>query len=150
MIAKVLSSIGRIVKVDPNGGQIGNSNHYPPAGIDSRPVAGDFSAHILTQKTGISAIVGFYDVKNDPVAAAGEIRIYSRDGAGALKAVIHLKNDGSMVLNGNCVITKDGGIEAKSIKVNGVELDGHIHSQGTYTTTAGPVTGLSGGAQGGI
>jgi hypothetical protein len=95
--------------------------------------------------------VGYLDPKNEQKAAAGEKRIYSRDGGGNtvvelwLKAdgsallsngtgAIELKPDGEIDLNG-ATITPEGDIISKS----GISLDNHTHTGNLGSPTSAPI-----------
>jgi hypothetical protein len=139
------------VKVDPGGGANITGQHFAAAGDDSHPLPTDYALLVKNKQTGGYSIVGYADPINDPVAAAGEKRIYGRDANGAavnevwLKAdssviisnalgAIELKADGSVDING-ATITAIGGV----ITALGRDLDTHIHSGVTSGgQTSGP------------
>lgn len=155
-IAKVLSFVHTIrngakvsdVKADAGGGANITSEHFAPPGDDSFPLEGDYEFIADTSGTGREATIGYIDPVNTPKAQAGEKRIYARDpDTGAPVIEWWLKNDGSGIMsnvsgsielaaNGNIIlngvtITPAGVITgASAMEVNGVEVDGHTHSQG--------------------
>lgn len=100
MIAKVLSFVGRSVKIDPGGGAIITGKHFAPPGDDSQPLAGDYCTAISTPQSGRAAVVGYTQSAPESKAGPGEKRIYSRDASGAVIAEIHLKNDGTIDIIG--------------------------------------------------
>ena len=59
------------VEVDPGGGYNKTCPVFSDSGDDSQPLPGDFVASVDTQKTGLSAAVGFSDPVNERKAAAG-------------------------------------------------------------------------------
>ena len=84
--------------VDLGGGDLAPTDHMPGAGDDSPPLAEDYVALIeLDGVTEQLAAVGYSDA-TDKVAAPGEKRIYARDSAGVLKAEVHIKGDGEIVV----------------------------------------------------
>ena len=68
--------------------------------MDARPLDGDFCFTEDSEDTeGGKDILGFIDPENEPVSEKGEYKVYSRDSTGAIKAFIHLKNDGSIEID---------------------------------------------------
>ena len=68
-----------------------------PPGIDANPLPDDQGVMItLDGSSGKGVHVGVYP---DPQAEPGEVRFYSRDAQGALKAVLWLKKDGKHYFN---------------------------------------------------
>lgn len=68
-------------------------------GDDAPPLPGDLAYLGDDAGAGAAQIVGYQDPATPPVAAAGERRIYSRSGPGAVAAEVWLKGDGSLVLS---------------------------------------------------
>lgn len=118
--------------LDPGGGDNVTAPHFNPPGLDSRPLPGDEVAAVDSTGSGQVQVTGYNDPKNAGVADAGEARLYSRDGAGVIKAVVFLKKDGTLVLQ------NDGGglIElapSGEATINGVTIDtsGNISTPGS-------------------
>lgn len=68
-----------------------------PAGIDSNPIK-DLRA-IYDTAIDQNIVIGF--INKNQVADAGEIRLFSVDGDGALKIFLWVKNDGTIEFGGN-------------------------------------------------
>lgn len=82
------------------------SNQVLPAGVDSSPLADDQGVIISIDKNlGKTVHVGIYP---DPIAAPGEVRLYSRDENGTQKAEIYMTNDGSIIITGETDIDING------------------------------------------
>lgn len=99
------------VKVDPGAGENITGEHFAAPGDDSQPLPGDFVVIVAAPGTGRSSVVGYLDPNNEQKATAGDKRIYSRDGAGAVVAEVWLKNDGTITANnanGSAVLNPDG------------------------------------------
>ena len=141
-VSQVLSSDGIDVKTDRGSGDNVTAQHFSAPGDDATPLPGDYAALSGASGTGRFSVVAYRDAKNPNVAAPGEKRIYSRDGAGGIKAWVHLKNDGSfticnetatiegspdgtVVING-VIIPADG---SDIILANGKSLMHHKHPQ---------------------
>jgi hypothetical protein len=89
----------RIIKSEIYTDYTKESRQVSPPGIDANPIVDDQGVLVLIDNTpGKSVHVGVYP---DSQAEPGEIRIYSRDSGGELKALIWLKADGTIELNGN-------------------------------------------------
>lgn len=132
------------VKVDPGGGFNRTATHSAPPGDDSFPLLEDQAVSVDVGGSGRQAIVGYMDVKNVPVAAAGEKRIYARDGDGATIVEIHLKADGEVVLlnaGGSFAMKLDGSIKGQN--ANGafeLEAAGDFVVNGAVIDTTGKIT----------
>ncbi|MDZ7922708.1 MAG: hypothetical protein U5M23_01325 [Marinagarivorans sp.] len=155
-IAKVLSAIQREVKLDAGGDGILTAQQFATAGDDSRPLANDYAHAVQIRRTGRFSVLGFYDPKNAPRAAAGERIIYSRKaGDGSIAAEVWLKNDNSIILKnggGSITLTASGAVNINgviissagavtvpsSIKVAGKELAGHTHAINSGSSAPGP------------
>lgn len=85
-------------KVDPGGGANVTAHHFACPGDDSHPLPGDYVATSSSPGSGNEHVTGYIDPGNEPQAAAGEKRVYARDGDGAVTAVVWLKNDGTVVI----------------------------------------------------
>lgn len=147
LIAKLLS-FGRVqteeganvsdVKIDPGGGANITAQHFGPPGDDSYPLPDDYVAVVPAGGSGTESAVGYIDTENQAQALAGEKRLYSRDANGAVKTVIWLKNDGSLVIqNGAGTIQMATG---GTVTINGVTIDtnGNIVAPGEVTAMNGP------------
>ncbi len=134
-IAEVLSSRrtsdegghGLDVVCDPGGGANITAPHFACPGDDSAPLPGDYAALEDSSGTGAEQCTGYADVRNAGVALPGEKRIYARDTGGDVVAVIYLKRNGDVVING-AVISPAGEVTAKTGTPTSVTLTGHIHS----------------------
>lgn len=84
--------------IDPGGGDNLSAPHYACPGDDSQPLADDFVATTTGTGAGAETAVGYLDPKNAGVAEPGEKRIYARKTDGTICAVVHLKNNGDVVL----------------------------------------------------
>lgn len=93
-------------------GQNRSSSMVCPPGIDAAPLPDDQGIGIVIDDAGHGACVGVYP---DPQALPGEVRIYSRDSAGAVKAHGWFKADGSGVLNYTAALD----VDATEIHLNG-------------------------------
>jgi phage baseplate assembly protein gpV len=139
------------VKLDPGGGPNVTSEHFAPPGDDAHPLPGDYVVHVAIQRSGGSAVVGYLDPKNDQKAAAGDKRIYARDGDGASIVELWLKNDGTAVLeNENGVVTLaangDISVEGRAISITGdsISITGPTDINGATISESGEVTTAGG------
>lgn len=138
MISKLLSftrkDVGSVSTVNPGGGFNLSADHFSAPGDDSYPLPGDYPALVETQRTGGVAAVGYMDPKSEQKAAAGEKRIYSRDGDGNAVVELWLKADGSAILSnalGSIQLKADGSVDINGVtidadgntNINGVEID---------------------------
>jgi len=106
IISKVLNSFIRdsvlSALIEIYKGDNANVRIFNPPGIDSRPIDGDYGFAIESGSTeGGKDLVGFLDSNNIPISDKGEVRIYSRDSGGNIVALIHVKKDGIIEINGN-------------------------------------------------
>lgn len=123
-------------KVDPGGGANITAHHFSCPGDDSHPLPGDSVATSTSTGAGNEHAVGYIDTANEPEADEGEKRLYSRDSDGAVKAVVWLKNDGSVLIeNGSGVIEMAAGGD---VTINGVviDTDGNITAPGEVSAKA--------------
>lgn len=133
------------VAIDPGGGANITAQHFGPAGDDAQPLPGDFVAAIDGTGSGAQTAVAYLDPANAGQAAAGEKRIYSRDGNGVPIAVVWLKADGTIELglNPTDFVARASRVleELQAVKadLDGFKstFDGHIH---TTTATVGAST----------
>ena len=118
------------VQVDPGGGANITAEHFSAPGDDSHPMPGDYVAISKVGGTGRTVATGYLDPLNDPVAAVGEKRSYSRDGDGAIVAEVWLKADGEITIlnaNGQITLKPDGSVligVANEAQVLGDKLQG--------------------------
>lgn len=155
------------VKHDPGGGANETGEHFQAANQDAVPLPGDYLLTVSVQRTGGQAVVGFIDPKQEQTAEPGEYRAYARDGDGAQVVQLHLKADGTAVIdneNGSItllasgvvningfIINTDGSAESpvsvtaptidgtSSVQAAGKELVDHTHA-GSPTAPSGPVS----------
>ena len=139
------------VTVDPGGGDNISPDNYAPAGDDSRPLPEDLAVVVPIEGTGVGAVVGYLDPKNDQKSGAGEVRRYARDSNGVSVAEIWLKNDGSVVIsndNGSVELKTNGEIDANGAIIDttgdvttpeGVSLRNHVHVGNLGVNTSPPV-----------
>ena len=124
--ANVLNAIA-----DPGGGANVTARVFSASGEDAPPLPDDTAVIIPLGQIRGNAAVGFADTKNVGVAAAGEVRRYSRNASGSPVAVLWLKTDGSIeiVNGGGSFVMAPGG----NVTINGVEIDtsGNITTPGT-------------------
>lgn len=165
MIAKVKSWTAKTfsgdVECNPGGGANIRSQLAAPAGVDAPPMPGDYNVVLEIQGAGRTVTVAVVDPKNAAVAKSGEYRIYARDADGAPVCSLHLKADGSTVLeneNGNYTHGADGShtlttgdaslavAADKSISLNNgsgsavLEAGGNVVINGVTIDTSGNIT----------
>jgi hypothetical protein len=87
------------VKHDPGGGANETGEHFQAANQDAVPLPGDYLLTVSVQRTGGQVVIGFIDPNQEQTAQPGEYRAYARDGDGAQVVQLHLKKDGTAVLN---------------------------------------------------
>ena len=88
------------VKASLHAGENVNAEVYSPSGDDSPPLPDDMGFFTQDESTGGVVNVGAIDQVNAPEAEPGEKRFYARDSAGNIVAVVWLKADGTIELNG--------------------------------------------------
>lgn len=146
------------VKVDCGGGDIVTAMHYAPPGDDSHPLPGDLVFLQDSAGTGNFVAVGFVDPKIIPEAEPGERIIFSRSGPGQIAAKIHLKANGSVVINDKVEISPEGDVStsgdvssdgtvtgAIDCVGGGISSKGHMHPAGTLLDSLNaPVKGNTG------
>ena len=132
------------VTLDPGGEAFITAEQFTNSGEDAHPLDKDIAVTVFIERIGGEVTVGYIDPNNDAVSDPGEKRIYARDLGGASVVDLHLKNDGSAVLdNGNgfielqangtvningMLIDSTGKLTVpSSLILNGKELDGHTH-----------------------
>jgi hypothetical protein len=132
-VAEVTVDIG-----DPNNPV--TAEVYLPPGSDEHPLPGDEAFLIEGPGTGNWIAVGFADTKLAGTAEPGERIIFSRSAPGVIAAKIHLKADGSVVVNGTVTISPSGAVSADGevtamASGSGVTLSQHIHPTGVGPTS---------------
>ena len=70
-----------------------------PFGIDSKPMDNYTAIFAETSNAGEAVILGY--INKNYITEKGEIRIYSLDVSGAVKAYAHARKDGVLELNGS-------------------------------------------------
>ncbi len=104
-LTKVLSSSidalnRRVVKILRMGkSDVQTSLEVMPYGIDSNPIKDMIALHSDTSEKGKSVIIGY--INKQQLAEAGELRLFSTDENGILKAHIWLKNNGDIEILGD-------------------------------------------------
>lgn len=143
-LAKILESIKKSgvlnVRADTGGGSSLTSPLYGAPGDDSNPLPGDTVVILRTAGNGSTVCVGAVDTENDTKADPGERRIYSRTAQGTTAAVIYLKNNGDIDMNG-LIIGADGSITLPplaSIRVGPLQVDLVTHTHATPSGPSGP------------
>lgn len=143
--------------INPGGGANQTCEHYACAGDDSVPLSGDWVSTTSTQRTGVDAVSGYKDSKNNSKAQAGEKRIYARDGSGNTIVEFWLKNNGDAVLSNESTsfeVNIDGSVKCDNgagsfelkangdFVVNGVTIDvtGNIMATNAEITASGTMT----------
>lgn len=137
---------GYDVEIDM-GGYIVTAEHSGSASSEDPPLPGDEAYLLRGEGNGTWVIVGFGRV-DTPTAQPGEVILTSRSEAGERAGVIHMRRDGSIVLNG-VVIDPEGNISTPgNMKAEGevtaksgglaIELSTHIHGH-PMGPTQGPV-----------
>lgn len=86
-----------IIKVLQFGAK--TAKQVTPFGIDSNPLDNWTAIYSETSNAGESVILGY--INKNYVTEKGEIRIYSLDTKGTVKAYAYAKKDGNLELNGN-------------------------------------------------
>lgn len=140
MIATVLQWLSSTVNgeqvreclVDPGTGANATAQVLLPPGLDAQGLPGDYVACI--EIGGGRAAVAWHDPQIQPIASGGELAFFSRSAPGVRAALIHLKANGSIMLNG-VEITALGEIKAP-LEVSAmnatvpVKLSTHLHPTG--------------------
>lgn len=99
------------VKCDLGGGRIITASHYASPGENDHPFPGDFCA-LEPKGTGGFLAVAFWDPKLQLAALPGEKILMSRSAPGVPAAKIHMRADGSVVINDTVTISALGAISA--------------------------------------
>ncbi len=111
-----------------------------PAGIDSQPIPGLKAIHAETGEKGEPVIIGY--INEELLAEDGEIRVFSLDSNGALKAYLMAKADGILEVNGNA----DFMVRYSALETAYDQLkDDFDNFVSTYNTHTHPVPGITAG-----
>jgi hypothetical protein len=110
------------VKVDVGGGDVLLVEHFTPPGYDGVPLDGDYVATTSFPGGGEEVAVAYVDADNEPVAGAGEVRLYARDSTAAVVAHVYVKADGSIEIS-NDSGTMTLGADGKFNVNNNFEVD---------------------------
>jgi hypothetical protein len=90
----------RLIKITRYGkSDIQEAVEVSPYGIDSNPIKNKIAIYAPSSSNGKTVIIGYID--KDKLAEVGEMRIFSTNASGVLKAYTWYKNDGTQELNGN-------------------------------------------------
>lgn len=103
------------VKADGEGGAPLTFEHLGAPGDDGAPLPGDTVVAVVVPGSGHRVAVGYADTDNAGIALPGERRLYGRDAAGVVVCAIHLKRDGSIVVqndNGDFTLDAAGALVA--------------------------------------
>lgn len=114
---------------------------YNPAGIDARPIDNDVCLSEHSEDTeGGRDVLGFVTTQ---VSAKGEVRIFSRDSDGNIKATMHVKNDGDILIDAgkDLVIDVAGDVTFNSIgdidlTAPNLNLTGNLNITGALDVTS--------------
>lgn len=97
---KVVTQGKRLVKLLRFGlDDVQEAEQATPHGIDSNPAKELIAVYLKTSQNGKPVVVGF--LTKECLAALGELRCFSTDENGALKAYAWFKNDGTIEFNGS-------------------------------------------------
>lgn len=146
-------------KVDEGGGDNSLCEVATPPGIDAVPLPQDTAVTVRVPGEGRAVVVSCLDTRNEGEAEPGEIRIYSRDADGGVKAVVHIRADGSLLIdapegvtiNGDCTvtgelsvtgdITAEGEVFGSEVNAGPLPLQIKLGAHGHPTAGTGPVSG---------
>ena len=133
------------VEVDPGGGALITTEHVAPPGDDSFPLTTDYAATMGIDRTGGEVAVGYVDPVNDPVAQAGEKRIYGRDpSTGAPVNQVYLQANGDILISNDAasfLVKADGSIKGDNGSgVFELQAGGDFVVNGATIDTAGNIT----------
>lgn len=131
------------VKHNPGGGANETGEHFQAANQDAAPLPGDYLLTVSVQRTGGEAVVGFIDPNQEQTAEPGEYRAYARDANGAQVVQLHLKQDGTAVINNGAatVEVKPSG-EVNTQNASGfytLQDDGTVNINGVTINPAGNI-----------
>jgi hypothetical protein len=109
------------VAVEGGGGLDDTATHGQPPGVDALPLPDDYAITVEDVGTGNVLAVGYIDPDNKGTAVAGEFRVYARNSSGAVVCDVHLKADGTVVVNGGT----ESAVKGDTFKTT---YDAHTHS----------------------
>lgn len=81
-------------KGDLGGEDIITAVNYQATGFDGNPLPGDYMLVVPGPEEGTFLVAGYLDPLNAGTAREGDVRLYVRDGDGAVQGELHLTNDG--------------------------------------------------------
>lgn len=93
----VLNSAKRVLKVEQFG--VKTASESMPFGMDSSPIKNMTAIYSNTSNDAESVVIGY--INTNQIAQQGETRLFSLDSNGSLKSYVHLKNDGTIEMNGD-------------------------------------------------
>lgn len=93
----VLNGAKRVLKVEQFG--VKTASESMPFGIDSSPIKNMTAIYSNTSNDAESVVIGY--INTNQIAQQGETRLFSLDANGSLKSFVHLKNDGTIEMNGD-------------------------------------------------
>ncbi len=129
------------VKCDAGGGRPITADHYSGVGEEENPLPGDFAFLAEDSGTGRWVALRFFDPKWVRRGAPGEHVRYSRSSDGTPKTVIHLKADGSCVVNEKVTISASGAVDAAGEVTAKAGTPGAVGgSTHTHTTPVAPTS----------
>ena len=133
-----------IQTVEAHYGENKYCDQYAPSGDDSPPLPEDRVALMDVEGTGNCSSVGV--LTKSQGAKPGERILYSRDEEGNVKAKIHLKNDGSVLFEGegSAELTIKGSVNVTVKGDAGIKVEGNADIEGTNITVKGN-TKITGG-----
>lgn len=89
----------RVVKVIGSSKSTLTAEEYSSFGIDSNPPKDLTAIYMRTEADGDECIIGY--LLKDKLAEVGETRLFSTDSDLGLKSYVWLKNDGTILINGD-------------------------------------------------
>lgn len=72
-----------------------------PPGVDANPIRDMIAVYAPTSEKGDTVVIGY--INKNQVAEPGEHRIFSTDASGVVKASLHLKANGVIVITGESI-----------------------------------------------
>lgn len=141
---------GYELEVDMGAGVTIPVEHYDEPGGEHPPFPGDYVNVVHGHGKGNYRATGYSRSGNEPVAASGEHRLFSRDAAGNITGSLHLRSDGSLeitaakvTING-VLIEQDGTMTGpKEIFWQGdgakVAASHHLHNHAMGPTIGDPI-----------
>lgn len=118
------------VTLDRDGDETATAGHFAPPGVDAVPLPGDVAYAGDDVGAGAAQAVAYQDPTTPPVAAGGEVRLYSRSGPGVVAVELWLKADGTIVAAnglGSMALGPDGRVIVTT-PLGTFSADGHGHN----------------------